>query len=62
MTIDEIAEYLHLHPLTARKLARDGAIPTFKVGRQWRTRRSLLDRWIEERSMQNLTNPEDQLQ
>ncbi len=54
MTIDEISEYLRLHPLTVRKLARDGAIPTFKVGRQWRAQRALLDQWMEKQSMQNL--------
>jgi excisionase family DNA binding protein len=54
MTIEEIAEYLKLHPLTVRKLARDGAIPAFKVGRQWRAQRVRLDEWMEERSMNNL--------
>jgi len=56
MTVDEIAEYLQLHPLTVRHLAREGEIPVFKVGRQWRAKRALLNRWIEERSMQNLAN------
>ena len=53
MTVDEVAEYLHLHPLTVRRLARDGEIPAFKVGRQWRIKRELLDRWIADRSAQN---------
>jgi excisionase family DNA binding protein len=34
MTIDEVAKYLSLHPLTVRRLAREGRIPAFKVGRQ----------------------------
>ena len=54
MTIDEVAEYLDLHPLTVRRLARDGEIPAFKVGRQWRVQRKLLDRWLAEESMKNL--------
>lgn len=58
MTIEEAAEYLRLHPLTARKLAREGALPAFKIGRQWRVKRALLDRWIEERSRQRLTPQE----
>ena len=53
MTIDEVAKYLNLHPLTVRRLARDGGIPAFKIGRQWRVKRELLDQWIEGRSMQN---------
>ena len=52
MTIEEVAEYLHIHSLTARRLAREGAIPAFKVGRQWRIKRELFDRWIERESMQ----------
>ena len=54
MTIDEVAEYLNLHPLTVRRLARDGEIPAFKVGRQWRVKRALLERWISEKSAQNI--------
>jgi excisionase family DNA binding protein len=62
MTIDEVAEYLDLHPLTVRRLARDGEIPAFskipfrgKVGRQWRIKRDLLDRWIADQSAQNVS-------
>ena len=54
MTIEELAVYLQLHPLTVRSLARSGELPTFKVGRQWRVKRDTLDRWLEEISMQNL--------
>ncbi|MBC7225522.1 MAG: response regulator, partial [Anaerolineae bacterium] len=36
MTIEEVARYLSLHELTVRRLAREGEIPAFKVGRQWR--------------------------
>jgi excisionase family DNA binding protein len=54
MTIDEVAEYLQIHSLTARRLAREGVIPAFKVGRQWRIKRELLDRWIERGSMQDV--------
>jgi excisionase family DNA binding protein len=54
MTIDEVAEYLDLHPLTVRRLARDGEIPAFKVGRQWRVKRAILERWLAEESMKNV--------
>ena len=54
MTIDQVAEYLSLHPLTVRRLAREGEIPAFKVGRQWRVKRQLLDQWIEQNSMRNV--------
>ena len=59
MTIEELAVYLQLHPLTVRSLARAGELPTFKVGRQWRVKRDMLDRWLEEMSMQNLKEAAD---
>jgi excisionase family DNA binding protein len=54
MTIEQVARYLSLHELTVRRLARDGEIPAFKVGRQWRVKRDLLDRWIEREALRNL--------
>lgn len=54
LTIAQVAEYLGLHELTVRRLAREGAIPALKLGRQWRVKRDLLDKWLESRSMDNL--------
>jgi excisionase family DNA binding protein len=54
MTIADVAEYLGLHELTVRRLAREGALPALKLGRQWRVKRDLLEKWIETRSMENL--------
>jgi excisionase family DNA binding protein len=54
MTIEQVARYLSLHELTVRRLARDGEIPAFKVGRQWRIKRELLDRWIEREALLNM--------
>jgi excisionase family DNA binding protein len=59
MTTDEVSVYLNLHPLTVRRLARDGEIPATKIGRQWRFKRDLLDRWIEEQSIENTVVPPD---
>jgi excisionase family DNA binding protein len=50
MTIAEVAKYLKLHELTVRRLAREGELPAFKVGRQWRIKRDLLEKWIADRS------------
>jgi excisionase family DNA binding protein len=50
LTIAEVAKYLKLHELTVRRLAREGELPAFKVGRQWRIKRNLLENWIAERS------------
>ena len=54
MTIEQVARYLSLHELTVRRLARDGEIPAFKVGRQWRVKREFVDRWIEPETLANI--------
>ena len=56
MTIADVAEYLGLHELTVRRLAREGAIPALKLGRQWRIKRDLLEKWIENRSLDNVVD------
>jgi excisionase family DNA binding protein len=59
LTISEVAEYLKLHELTVRRLAREGELPAFKVGRQWRIQRAKLQEWIDARSGQGAAE-EDQ--
>lgn len=44
-TSEEIAGYLRLHPYTIRRLAREGKIPAFRVGGQWRFRKDEIDTW-----------------
>ncbi|MCX5895660.1 MAG: helix-turn-helix domain-containing protein, partial [Proteobacteria bacterium] len=36
MTADEVADYLKLSKITVYKLAKDGALPGFRVGGSWR--------------------------
>jgi len=50
LTVPEVAEKLRLHPLTVRKMFREGTLPAFKVGRQWRVSASMLVAWIERSS------------
>ena len=56
MSVNETAAYLKLHPLTVRKLAREGAIPAHKAGKAWRVDRAELERWVSERTQQNLAS------
>lgn len=59
MTIEDVAEYLQLHPLTVRRLARENQLPLTKIGRQWRTSRQIMDAWFERESMKNVVRPAD---
>lgn len=49
LTIEEVAAYLRLTPQTIYKWAQEKRIPAVKLGKEWRFRRSILDRWIDER-------------
>ena len=46
MTLEEVAKYLRLHRTTVYRLAREGVIPGFKVGSQWRFSKDRVDRWM----------------
>lgn len=48
LTVEEVAEYLRIHPYTARRLARAGKIPGFKVGGQWRFEAKEIEAWKKE--------------
>ena len=40
LTIREVAELLKLHPKTVNKLANSGRLRGYRIGRQWRFRKS----------------------
>jgi excisionase family DNA binding protein len=40
LTTREVADLLKLHPKTVNKLARSGRVPAYRIGRQWRFRKS----------------------
>lgn len=46
MEAKEVAEYLHLHLFTVHKFAREGRLPCFKIGNDWRFRRSAVQEWV----------------
>ncbi len=51
LTSEEAAEYLQVHVNTVRRWAREGAIPSAKLGNRggFRFRREDLDRFLERR-------------
>ncbi|MFH0762438.1 MAG: helix-turn-helix domain-containing protein [Candidatus Omnitrophota bacterium] len=57
-TTKEVAEYLNIHPLTVHKHAREGRIPAFKIGTDWRFHKKYIERWIKEKSSGNLSERE----
>jgi excisionase family DNA binding protein len=60
MTAKDVAEYLKLHPLTVHRYAREGKIPAFKIGTDWRFHRKYIDKWIRGKLVYNLRSKERQ--
>ncbi len=46
MTLEEVAKYLKLKPQTIYTWAQSGRIPAAKLGKEWRFRKSVIDRWF----------------
>ncbi|HUI63759.1 MAG TPA: helix-turn-helix domain-containing protein [Bacteroidota bacterium] len=46
MTLEEVAAYLKLKPQTIYTWAQEKKIPAAKLGKEWRFKKSVVDRWI----------------
>ncbi|MBL7197064.1 MAG: helix-turn-helix domain-containing protein [Candidatus Omnitrophica bacterium] len=45
LRVSELAKYLKFHEYTIRRLARNGKIPSFKAGGQWRFDAKEIEDW-----------------
>jgi len=57
MTPPEAAEYLTLSVRTIYRLVKNGKLPGHKVGRSWRFKKDVLDKWL---SMRETASFKDQ--
>lgn len=46
ISLEEAAEYLDIKPVTLRNWIRKTDIPTRKIGKQWKFKRTELDEWV----------------
>jgi len=46
MTTREVAQYLRVDEYTIYRLVSQKKIPAFKIGNQWRFKRSMLEHWL----------------
>ncbi len=56
LTAKQVAEYLHIHPLTVHRYAREGRIPAFKIGTDWRFHKKYIEKWIRQKVSTNSDN------
>jgi len=52
MNIRQASQYLGVSPDTLYKYVGEQKIPAFKLGNRWRFKKSKLDQWMEEKSVQ----------
>jgi len=45
LTLENVAQYLRVHPSTIYRLLKKRQLPAFKVGRDWRFNLESIDRW-----------------
>ena len=46
MTLEEVAKYLKLRPQTIYTWAQNNKIPAAKLGKGWRFKKSVIDKWF----------------
>jgi excisionase family DNA binding protein len=46
LTTDQVARYLKIDKFTVYRLVTQKKIPAFKVGNQWRFRKTMIDAWL----------------
>lgn len=49
MTLEEVAAYLRVKPQTIYTWAQEKKIPAAKLGKEWRFKKSMIDKWFLER-------------
>jgi len=52
MNIRQASEYLGVSPDTLYKYAYEARIPSFKLGNRWKFKKTVLDGWMERKSVQ----------
>jgi excisionase family DNA binding protein len=57
LTAEQVAQYLKVDKFTIYRLVTQKKIPAFKVGNQWRFKKSLLEEWLLSNSNLNLRKP-----
>jgi excisionase family DNA binding protein len=46
MTLEEVAAYLKVTPQTIYVWAQEKRIPAAKLGKEWRFKKSIIDKWF----------------
>ena len=48
LTLEEVADFLQIHPSTVYRLLKKQQIPAFKVGSDWRFNQQSIEQWVKQ--------------
>jgi excisionase family DNA binding protein len=48
LTLEEVADFLHVHPSTVYRLLKNRRIPAFRMGSDWRFNQESIEQWVKE--------------
>jgi len=51
LTVKEVSELLKIHESTIYKTIREGRIPTFRIGSEWRFQKDQIVHWMAEQTI-----------
>jgi len=56
LTVKEVAEYLSVKPVTVRRKAKNGEIPSVRIGNRIRFDKQQINRWLQQRTTGRLSH------
>jgi excisionase family DNA binding protein len=56
LNVSELSEYLHIHKTTIYRMLREGRLPGFRIGSDWRFSVEAIEQWQSDQS-QKKTGP-----
>ena len=54
MTVHDVASYLRLSEAKVYRLAKEGSVPSFRLGKSWRFRKDMIDEWTKKKTQQTI--------
>jgi excisionase family DNA binding protein len=46
LTLEEVADFLQVHPSTVYRLLKNRRIPAFRMGSDWRFNQESIEQWV----------------
>jgi excisionase family DNA binding protein len=61
LTVREVAEYLRMSEAKVYRLANERHLPAVRIGKSWRFRKDLLDRWLSQCTESSLSTQAEEV-